>query len=359
MVPGQLVPDRWRKLVGLFYLVKTSVYKADPMDFMEVFFALCFVKFNIEQRQVLQIERIFEASLVAFSMFELLPILWTSFAKPLSLLFPEEHSYSLRGFLLTENANLDVGRRPRRKAVYLIDSSRLSTSKSLKAFMLSNLLRGGVYAIYDQRVSTVARSTFRGLPADKEELIFDRKINLAEENVFVNLKDLEQLVAHSNSLSGPLPSTLAQCLKLEALDLRNNSMSGLIGLDFTGLRNLHTLDLASNKFSGALSILQHCKNLTILILKKNFHREEIPKNVSGFESLVVFALGNCALNGQIPVWLLSCKKLQVLDLSWNRLNGSIPPWIGQMESLFYLDFSNNTLTGEIPKSLTQLKSLIS
>ncbi|KAK3028417.1 hypothetical protein RJ639_039627 [Escallonia herrerae] len=229
-------------------------------------------------------------------------------------------------------------------------------------------------------------------------------------DVFANMKDLEQLVAHSNSLSGPLPSTLAQCLKLQVIDLRNNSMSGLIGLDFTGLRNLHTLDLASNKFSGALpqtlsscqelktlslaknalsgqipkhyanltplvslslsnnsfvnisgalSILQHCKNLTTLILTKNFHREEIPKNVSGFESLVVFALGNCALNGQIPVWFLSCRKLQVLDLSWNRLNGSIPPWIGQMESLFYLDFSNNTLTGEIPKSLTQLKSLIS
>ncbi|KAK3013728.1 hypothetical protein RJ639_008436 [Escallonia herrerae] len=108
-----------------------------------------------------------------------------------------------------------------------------------------------------------------------------------------------------------------------------------------------------------LHMSKHCKNLTTLILTKNFHREEIPKNVSGFESLVVFALDNCALNGQIPVWLLSCRKLQVLDLSWNRLNGSIPPWIGQMESLFYLDFSNNTLTGEIPKSLTQLKSLVS
>ncbi|PRQ31203.1 putative protein kinase RLK-Pelle-LRR-Xb-1 family [Rosa chinensis] len=229
-------------------------------------------------------------------------------------------------------------------------------------------------------------------------------------NVFGNLSRLEQLVAHSNFFSGPLPSTLALCSNLRVLDLRNNSLSGSIDLNFTGLSKLCTLDLATNRFSGflpnslsycrelktvslaknelrgsvpedfakltslsflslsnnsfvnlsgALSVLQKCKNLTILILTKNFLGEEIPKNASGFESLMVLALGNSALKGQIPAWLLSCKKLEVLDLSWNHLDGNIPPWIGQMENLFYVDFSNNSLSGEIPKGLTELKSLIS
>lgn len=228
-------------------------------------------------------------------------------------------------------------------------------------------------------------------------------------NVFENLTQLEQFVAHSNLFSGPLPSTLESCSNLRVLDLRNNSLSGPINLDFTRLLTLSTLDLASNNFRGslpkslsrcqnltilslaknelsgqipenyanltslqffslsnnsitnlygALSVLQQIKNLSTLILTRNFHGEEIPKNMSGFESLMVFAIGNCALNGQIPFWLLKCRKLEVLDLSWNHLNGSIPPWIGQMESLFYLDFSNNSLTGEIPKSLTELRSLI-
>lgn len=228
-------------------------------------------------------------------------------------------------------------------------------------------------------------------------------------SVFENFTQLEQLDAHSNVFSGPLPSTLESCSSLRVLDLRNNSLSGPINLDFTKLHNLCTLDLASNQLmgslpkslsscqklkilslaknelsgqipenyanlksllffslsnnsitnlSGALSVLQQCKALSTLILTRNFHGEEIPKNVSRFESLMVFAIGNCALNGQIPVWLLKCRKLEVLDLSWNHLNGSIPPWIGQMESLFYLDFSNNSLTGEIPKSLTELRSLI-
>ncbi|KAK2995012.1 hypothetical protein RJ640_012252 [Escallonia rubra] len=38
MAPGQLVPNGWRKLAGLIYLVQTSGYKPDVTDFMRVFF---------------------------------------------------------------------------------------------------------------------------------------------------------------------------------------------------------------------------------------------------------------------------------------------------------------------------------
>ncbi|KAK2968953.1 hypothetical protein RJ640_029760 [Escallonia rubra] len=44
MAPGQLVPNGWRKLAGLIYLIETSGYKADSTDFMRVFFEICFVK---------------------------------------------------------------------------------------------------------------------------------------------------------------------------------------------------------------------------------------------------------------------------------------------------------------------------
>jgi len=230
-------------------------------------------------------------------------------------------------------------------------------------------------------------------------------------NVFGNLSDFEQLIGHSNSFSGSLPSTLALCSKLRVLDLRNNSLTGSVSLDFTGLSNLSTLDLGSNHFngplpnsvsncheltmlslakneltgqipgsyanltslltlslsnnsfenlSGALNVLQQCKNLTTLILTKNFRGEEISENLRvSFKSLVVLALGDCSLKGRIPAWLLNCSKLEVLDLSWNHLEGSVPSWIGWMDHLFYLDLSNNSLTGEIPKGLTELKGLIS
>ncbi|KAI3753743.1 hypothetical protein L2E82_25805 [Cichorium intybus] len=242
-------------------------------------------------------------------------------------------------------------------------------------------------------------------------LLFGNRFSGPFPDVFKNMTRLEQVNAHSNSFSGPLPSTIESCSHLRILDLRNNSFSGDLSLNFSKLPNLSTLDLGTNRFHGllpvslsdcrelrilnlarnglygeipipymnlsnlsflsfsnngitnlplALSVLQQCKNLTTLILTKNFRGEELPGSVNGgFDRLLVLAIANCALKGQIPPWLLNCSKLEVVDLSWNQLTGIIPPWIGQMERLFYLDFSNNSLTGELPKSLTDLKSLVS
>ncbi|XP_010537029.1 PREDICTED: phytosulfokine receptor 2 [Tarenaya hassleriana] len=243
----------------------------------------------------------------------------------------------------------------------------------------------------------------------KSLVVSENRLSGLIPDVFGNLTRLEHLDANSNMLSGALPSTLSLCSKLRVLDLRNNSLSGNIDIDFTGLPDLCVLDLASNHLTGslpdslghcpelrilslakngfsgkipdsftnlksllflsvsnnsfvdllgAMHVLQRCGNLTTLILSKNFIGEEIPSDVTGFDNLMILALGNCGLKGRIPSWLLKCKKLEVLDLSWNLIRGTIPQWIGQMERLFYIDFSNNTLTGEIPTSMTELKNLI-
>ncbi|KAK2965836.1 hypothetical protein RJ640_003556 [Escallonia rubra] len=44
MALEQLVPNGWRKLAGLIYLVQTLVYKPDATYFIRVFFKICFVK---------------------------------------------------------------------------------------------------------------------------------------------------------------------------------------------------------------------------------------------------------------------------------------------------------------------------
>ncbi|KAL3631432.1 Phytosulfokine receptor 2 [Castilleja foliolosa] len=283
----------------------------------------------------------------------------------------------------------------------------------------SGEIPGPIYSFSSLEHLTISSNNFSGplsieiskLFNLKTFVIFGNRFSGYIPNIFGNLTKLEQLVAHSNSFSGPLPSTLAVCTKLRVLDLRNNSLSGPISkLDFSKLLNLCSLDLASNRFFGplpeslsnchelkilslarnnlsgpipesytnlsslislslsnnslvnlsrSLSVLENCKNLTTLILTKNYHGEEIPQNAPGLGSLLVFALGNCVLRGRIPSWLLNCRKLQVLDLSWNHLEGPIPSWIGRMDNLFYLDFSNNSLSGAIPKGITDLKSLIS
>ncbi|XP_062188529.1 phytosulfokine receptor 2 [Phragmites australis] len=230
-------------------------------------------------------------------------------------------------------------------------------------------------------------------------------------DVFGDLTSLENLAAHSNSFSGPLPPSMSLLPSLRVLDLRNNSLSGPIArVNFSGMPFLASIDLATNhlngtlpvslagcrelkslslaknrltgqlpedyiqlaslsmlslsnnslrNISGALRVLGGCKNLTTLILTKNFNGEELPGDgIGGFDGMEVLALGDCALRGRVPEWLTRCRKLEVLDLSWNQLVGTIPSWIGKFEYLSYLDLSNNSLVGEIPKSLTQLKSLV-
>ncbi|KAK2980989.1 hypothetical protein RJ640_023315 [Escallonia rubra] len=44
MAPGQLVPNGWRKLVGLIYLVQTSGYPVMVHDFMRLYLEVCFIK---------------------------------------------------------------------------------------------------------------------------------------------------------------------------------------------------------------------------------------------------------------------------------------------------------------------------
>lgn len=75
-----------------------------------------------------------------------------------------------------------------------------------------------------------------------------------------------------------------------------------------------------------------------------------------FSNFKVFVLANSQIKGSIPKWLSGCKKLQMLDLSWNHLSGSIPSWFGKFDNLFYLDLSNNSFSGNIPEFDNGLES---
>ncbi|KAI3698477.1 hypothetical protein L2E82_42051 [Cichorium intybus] len=178
--------------------------------------------------------------------------------------------------------------------------------------------------------------------------------------MMVNLTSLD---LGSNNFSGTIPANLASCLKLKAINLARNNLIGEVPETFKNFPSLSYLSLSNcslNNISTALKVLQHCPNLTVLVLTINFYNEQLPPDDDlQFKALKALVIANCRLTGSIPPWLNGLTQLQLLDLSWNHLTGSIPGYFGDFKSLFYLDLSNNSLSGEIPKNLTQLQSLIS
>ncbi|KAK4479684.1 hypothetical protein RD792_015213 [Penstemon davidsonii] len=274
-------------------------------------------------------------------------------------------------------------------------------------FRLSNLKK---LALQENQLS----GQLSGLIGNLSNLVHvDLSLNQFSGNipdVFRSFVQLRYFSAQSNRFSGRIPTSLANSPTIASLSLRNNTLGGTIDLNCSAMVNLVSLNLATNLFHGnipenlatcprlrvinfarinftgqipesfkdfkslsylslsnssvsnltaALGVLQHCKNLTTLILTLNFRNEPMPNYSSlQFTGLKTLVIASCRLTGFIPQWLFGCRELQLLDLSWNRLEGPIPSWFGNLSSLFYLDLSNNSLTGEIPKELTGMQSLV-
>ncbi|XP_044490312.1 phytosulfokine receptor 1 [Mangifera indica] len=275
-------------------------------------------------------------------------------------------------------------------------------------FHLQNL---SSLSLQDNRFSGQLSSSISNLSSIKRLDISANEFSGMIPDVFVTLSKFQYLVAHSNKFSGRIPISLSNSPTLHLLNLRNNSLAGSLDLNCSAMTSLTSLDLGTNRFTGslpsnlpfcrqlksinlarnnlsgqipesfgnfqslsylsltnagivnlssALQILQHCSNLTALVLTRNFPDEELPADPGlQFQNLKALVIANCRLRGLIPQWLSGCTKLQLLDLSWNQLSGRIPDWFGSFNDLFYLDLSNNTFIGEIPKSITGLPSLIS
>ncbi|KAI3812476.1 hypothetical protein L1987_17186 [Smallanthus sonchifolius] len=145
------------------------------------------------------------------------------------------------------------------------------------------------------------------------------------------LPNLSYLSAHSNNLSGVLPPSLSNSPTISSINLRNNSLDGSINVNCSLMVNLTSLDLDTNNFSGqipesfknleslsylslsncsfnnlsaSLKILQHCPNLTVLVLTINFYTEQLPSDYDlRFKELKALVIANCRLTGSIPLWL--------------------------------------------------------
>ncbi|XP_026446668.1 LRR receptor-like serine/threonine-protein kinase EFR [Papaver somniferum] len=147
--------------------------------------------------------------------------------------------------------------------------------------------------------------------------------------------------------------------RVTGLDLERFGLSGTLSLG--NLSFLRVLHLPNNKFSGTLILPNYagelCQLRTLNISSNDIHGQ-IPLSIVKCSELRILDLMGNQLSGNIPPeigqYLL---RLQVLKLNQNQLSGTIPPSIGNISSLTVLDLGTNTIGGPIPSELGRLQKL--
>ncbi|KAJ1427946.1 Leucine-rich repeat [Sesbania bispinosa] len=226
---------------------------------------------------------------------------------------------------------------------------------------------------------------------------------------FVESKSLVYLDISQNNLSGVVPSFANSSIRF--IHLSNNRLSGLTKRMFSESSSLVVLDLRNNEINTTLhDMIQDLSytGLYILLLKGNYLRGQIPKQLCQLIDLTILDLSYNSLSGPIPSCLGklpfkndNTKRLQLIfggyhdrglypfhwvqektifttkknsypytgsilddmtgiDLSYNKLTGNIPPELGSLTSILALNISHNQLTGKIPdtfSNLLQIESL--
>ena len=129
-----------------------------------------------------------------------------------------------------------------------------------------------------------------------------------------------------STITGTIPSALADFAHLTEIVLSNNELTGTIP-SLGGLTKLTHLDLRANQLNGTVSALDLAQ-LEWLDLSTN------------------------DLTGTIPSSLGKLTQLQKLDLSNNHFTGTIPAALGKLTKLTALKLdSNPQLTGCVPRSI--------
>ncbi|KAG2606907.1 hypothetical protein PVAP13_4NG177111 [Panicum virgatum] len=156
----------------------------------------------------------------------------------------------------------------------------------------------------------------------------------------------------NNSLTGPIPSCLANSWSLQVLDLTNNHLDGEIPYALLNSRSLKIISLGLNKFVRSIPAFSHTDSpLEHLILSSNYLSGAIPSSLGNLSSLIRLLLAYNNLEGSIPMSIGNIPNLQALDLTYNYLSGTVPTSLYNMSTLTYLGIGTNNLEGEIPNNI--------
>jgi EIX receptor 1/2 len=163
-----------------------------------------------------------------------------------------------------------------------------------------------------------------------------------------------------NCFDGQLPQLNSNS---QVLNLSNNLFQGTMTFIYESDGSLKDLDLSNHLLFGELpkcwpkmAILRH------LNLASNNLSRRIPESFGKicwkYSSLTSLHFQNNSFIGELPVSLMNCSSLRVIDFGENKLSGTIPAWIStSLPQLMILRLPSNEFVGSIPLHLCQLTSL--
>ncbi|KAJ4827290.1 hypothetical protein Tsubulata_051366, partial [Turnera subulata] len=181
-------------------------------------------------------------------------------------------------------------------------------------------------------------------------LIDSNRFTSIPSNFFQGLAALKYFRISNNSYLSPwnLPATLAKCTRLFSFAAESSNMIGPLPDIFSSLPNLAYLELGYNSLSGPLP-----KSLAISSLKTlevNDQEMGLTGTIDVIASMrhltEVWLQGN-NFTGPIPD-LSNCKNIYDLRLADNHLTGLVPASLFSLPKLFLLAYQNNKLQGPAP-----------
>ncbi|CAN7006005.1 unnamed protein product [Brassica rapa subsp. trilocularis] len=211
------------------------------------------------------------------------------------------------------------------------------------------------------------------LPVSLGNLTSLRKLSFTDNNLegeipdaIARLTQMEDLILHSNHFSGVFPHAIYNLSLLQSLGMYGNAFSGNLRLDFGNLLpNLREFSIGSNSLTGAIpSTLANISTLQYLIMEFNSLTGSIPPYFAKLQYLQTLSLSDNSLGGlsagdlEFLITLTNCTGLQILDVSFNRLGGDLPASIANLSmNLAMLSLRDNFISGSIPHGIGNLIGL--
>ncbi|MCD7462171.1 hypothetical protein HAX54_047918 [Datura stramonium] len=248
--------------------------------------------------------------------------------------------------------------------VLYLERNSLSGPPPSNTSMLQKLPELGLFSnILD---GTIPSSVF-SFPILELKLNHNRFRGLDDE-LKTNLT-LDDLYLSHNQLNGPIPQSLANLINLVRIVLSSNNITDNVGIEFLKtMQILEHIDLSwRTGIKGSKITLSNLKVLFIsscepkdfphLLRNGKTLKGLLPSSICNMSGLTFFGLSHNYFSDFVPYHLGIMVELSVSDLRRNNFIGSLPPLCVRSTSLCTIVLNGNHFEGTVPMSLLNCDGL--